>query len=135
MGRLTYWNEEYGCWSYHCASGDAAKRLAAYENTGLEPEEITKETPACVFYCNRRCNLDGDWCSEGPGCPRELSPGDAMHLLKLAQAEKDGRLAVLPTEDYTFRIRGDIALGIIKANCQTARLEAEAELEGENNET
>lgn len=32
MTRLTYWNEEYNCWSYHCASGDAAKKLAAYED-------------------------------------------------------------------------------------------------------
>lgn len=40
MKRLTYWNEEYGCWSYHGPSGEAAKRLAAYEDTGLEPEEI-----------------------------------------------------------------------------------------------
>lgn len=40
MDRLTYWNREYGCWSYHVASGDAAKRLAAYEDTGLTPEEI-----------------------------------------------------------------------------------------------
>ncbi len=42
MERLTYWNEEYGCWSYHGPSGEAAKRLAAYEDTGLEPEEITR---------------------------------------------------------------------------------------------
>lgn len=40
MERLTYWNCEYGCWSYRVASGDAAKHLAAYENTGLTPEEI-----------------------------------------------------------------------------------------------
>lgn len=40
MERLTYWNCEYGCWSYRVASGDAAKRLAAYENTGLTPEEV-----------------------------------------------------------------------------------------------
>lgn len=42
MDRLTYWNEEYGCWSYHCGSGEAANRLAAYEDTGLTPEEIEK---------------------------------------------------------------------------------------------
>lgn len=42
MERLTYWNEEYGCWSYHGPSGEAAKRLAAYEDTGLEPEEIAR---------------------------------------------------------------------------------------------
>lgn len=41
MDRLTYWNREYGCWSYQVASGDVAKRLAAYEDTGLTPEEIT----------------------------------------------------------------------------------------------
>lgn len=40
MDRLTYWNEEHGCWSYHCPSGDAATRLALYENTGLTPEEV-----------------------------------------------------------------------------------------------
>lgn len=32
MERLTYWNEEYGCWSYRGPSGEAAKRLAAYED-------------------------------------------------------------------------------------------------------
>ena len=42
MERLTYWNEEYGCWSYHGPSGEAAKRLAAYEETGLEPEEVRR---------------------------------------------------------------------------------------------
>ena len=40
MERLTYWNEEYGCWSYHCGSGEAANRLAAYEEPGLTPEEF-----------------------------------------------------------------------------------------------
>ena len=42
MERLTYWNEEYGCWSYHGPSGEAAKRLAAYEDTDLGPETISK---------------------------------------------------------------------------------------------
>lgn len=78
-------------------------RLAAYEDTELEPEEIVsvQEEPWCVFYFNRRCNLDGDFCPEGPGCPQEMSPEDALRLLKLAQAEKDGRLVVLPDAKYT----------------------------------
>lgn len=70
-------------------------RLAAYEETGLMPEEITTGEVWCVFYCNRRCNLDGDWCAEGPGCPWELSPEDAMHLLELyakQKAESEGGL-------------------------------------------
>lgn len=53
--RVTYWNDEYGCWAYHCSSGDAAKLLHAYE--------------------------------------------DAMSVERaqeLAQAERDGRLVVLP---------------------------------------
>ena len=70
-------------------------KLAAYEDTGLEPEEITTEPYGCVFYCNRKCNLDGDWCAEGPGCRQELNAETAQHLLKLAQAEKDGQLVVL----------------------------------------
>lgn len=73
--------------------------LAAYEGTGLEPEEITTEPYGCVFYCNRKCNLDGDFCAEGPGCPHEINAETAKHLLELAQAEKDGRLMVLPHND------------------------------------
>lgn len=38
--RLTYWSEEYECWTYHGASGDMAKQLANYENTDLSPSEI-----------------------------------------------------------------------------------------------
>lgn len=71
-------------------------RLAAYEDTGLEPGDITPEPYGCVFYCNRKCNLDGDWCTEGPGCPNEICAETIKHLLELAQAKKDGRLVVLP---------------------------------------
>lgn len=59
----------------------AFSRLVFYEDTGLAPEEITTEKPACVFYCNRKCNLDGDWCPEGPGCPKEVDSETAMRLL------------------------------------------------------
>lgn len=40
MDRLTYWDREYGCLSYRVASGDAAKRLAEYEDTELTPKQI-----------------------------------------------------------------------------------------------
>lgn len=70
-------------------------KLAAYEDTLLRPEEITTEPYGCVFYCNRKCNLDGDFCAEGPGCPWEIDAETAKHMLELAQAEKDGRLVVL----------------------------------------
>lgn len=51
MERLTYWDEEYGCWSYHGPSGVAAKRLAAYEDTGLEPEEIFSAVDMAKIAC------------------------------------------------------------------------------------
>lgn len=53
---------EYGCWSYHCSSGDAAKLLAACENTGLEPEEAMTA--------------------------KEMADGSVEHFRDLAQAEK-----------------------------------------------
>jgi len=56
---------------------------------------------------------------------------DAMPIERaqeLAQAEKDGRLVVLPSDDYTWQIRGDLFLNIIRANCRAAREEAEAAL-------
>lgn len=74
---------------------EVVARLAAYEDLGLGPEEITTEPYGCVFYCNRKCSLDGDWCAEGPGCPWEIDAEAAKHLLELAQAEKGGSLVVL----------------------------------------
>lgn len=85
MDRLT--GKHYDCGDYYmecsgsCANDDEMcggclwlekiiNRLGAYEDTGLEPEEITTEPYGCVFYCNRKCNLDGDFCAEGPGCIR-----------------------------------------------------------------
>ena len=78
MERLTYWNEEYGCWSYHCGSGEAANRLAAYEDTRLEPEEIDMDHEAAeqLRHLCRNCDLD--------------------RLEKLAEADRDGRVVVLP---------------------------------------
>lgn len=38
--RLTYWNEDRGCWSFKCPPESAAQRLARFENIGLEPEEF-----------------------------------------------------------------------------------------------
>lgn len=67
-----------------------------YKATGLEPEEITKEPQPCVFYCNRKCTLNGDWCAEGPGCQLEMDKDQIAHIRNLLAAEKDGRLVGLP---------------------------------------
>lgn len=76
MERLTYWNEEYGCWSYHCGSGEAANRLAAYEETGLTPQA----------------------CAEARGAGKVLSSCDISfrRLAELLTADRAGRLVVPP---------------------------------------
>ena len=99
MERLTYWNEEYGCWSYHGPSGEAAKRLAAYEDTGLEPEEIgalkSREKGLVEL-------LNGVSC----GCAVTYT-----RLRELAQADRGGRCVVLPAKPdqtiYQWRIGDD----------------------------
>ena len=67
----------------NCKWEEAAwSRLAAYEDTGLTPEEITKigmETEAgCVRAIARMYGVD------------------IKHLREMAEADKDGRLVVLP---------------------------------------
>lgn len=99
MEQLTYWNEEYGCWSYHGPSGEAAKRLVAYEDTGLEPEEIgalkSREKGLVEL-------LNGVSC----GCAVTYT-----RLRELAQADREGRCVVLPAKPdqtiYQWRIGDD----------------------------
>ena len=83
MERLTYWNEEYGCWSYHCGSGEAANRLAAYEETGRTPEEVTALGKLFDYVLEESKTL-----------------AEQLALLNrirdLAEADRDGRLVVLP---------------------------------------
>lgn len=83
MERLTYWNEEYGCWSYHCGSGEAANRLAAYEETGRTPEEVTALGKLFDYALEESKTLT-----------------EQLALLNrirdLAKADRDGRLVVLP---------------------------------------
>ena len=82
MERLTYWNEEYGCWSYHCGSGEAANRLAAYEETGRTPEEVTALGKLFDYALEESKTLK-----------------EQLALLNrirdLAEADRDGRVVVL----------------------------------------
>ena len=96
MKRLTYfdggkWRLKIGDTEY---SGEAVDRLAAYEETGLEPEQI-------------RTVLDD--------AAREFAEYDAMapkeRLRELAQADREGRCVVLPAKPdqtiYQWRIGDD----------------------------
>ena len=78
----------------HCADGcaweEAAwERLAAYEDTGLKPEDIDalqkREQGLAEMLVNVSC-----------GCAVPYT-----RLAELAQAEKDGRLVMLPDAKYT----------------------------------
>lgn len=68
------------------------ERLAAYEDTRLEPEEIDMDHEAAeqLRQLCRNCDLD--------------------RLEKLAEADKDGRLAVLPCKDWLEVVFGDQVL-------------------------
>ena len=82
MERLTYfdggkWRLKIGDTEY---SGDWVDRLAAYEEIGLEPEDMKK-----AFNEDATLKLAGQILGVTPGRLREL-----------AQAEKEGRIVVLP---------------------------------------
>ena len=93
MERLTYryadgeaWASIYkvsACGEHECP-GPIIERLAAYEDTGMTPEEIDalqkREQGLAEMLVNVSC-----------GCAVSYS-----RLAELAQAEKDGRLVVLP---------------------------------------
>ena len=117
MERYTYfdggkWRLKIGDTEY---SGDWVDRLAAYEDTGLEPEDFKR-----TFTEDALLKLTGQLLGVTPDRLREL-----------AQADREGRCVVLPLDDYTWTIRGDIVRGIIKANCRAAKKEAEAALRRE----
>ena len=93
MERLTYRDKdgmammkERGGWK----SG-GIDRLAAYEDTGMEPEEIKVHEAA--KYNAGYYHGDEDRCR---WIEKELGPID--HLRDLLQAEQDGRLVVLPSK-------------------------------------
>ena len=94
MERLTYWQDgtammkKRGGW----ASGGISI-LAAYEDTGLTPEEIKElQKREKIFYDVAK---------------RYTDLGEYYHLLELASAEQDGRLVVLPCgEDAELKRNG-----------------------------
>lgn len=65
----------------------AIDRLAAYEDTGLEPEEVTQI----------KLTIMGKSLAE----IKEFEGVSINRMIELTQAEKDGRLVVLPDAKYT----------------------------------
>lgn len=96
MKRLTYfdggkWRLKIGDTEY---SGEVADRLAAYEETGLEPEDF-KQT----FSEDTILKLAGQALGITPDRLREL-----------AQVEKEGRCAILKTDKKELEIAFDVVV-------------------------
>lgn len=88
MKRLTYfdggkWRLKIGNTEY---SGEAVDRLAAYEGTGLEPEEILSAVDMAKIAC----------ALHELNAYKELGSIDCLR--KLAQADREGRCVVLPAK-------------------------------------
>ena len=101
MKRLTYfdggkWRLKIGNTEY---SGEAVDRLAAYEGTGLEPEEILSAVDMAKIAC----------ALQELNAYKELGSIDCLR--KLAQADREGRCVVLPAKPdqtiYQWRIGDD----------------------------
>lgn len=88
MERLTYfdggkWRLKIGDTEY---SGEAVDRLVAYEDTGLEPEEIFSAVDMAKIAC----------ALHELNAYKELGSIDCLR--KLAQADREGRCVVLPAK-------------------------------------
>ena len=96
----------------NCSQKQVWERLKAYEDAGLSPQ-------ACAEARETEETLSG--------CDYSIS-----RMVELMKADKDGRVLILPHKDYTWSLRGDIAIGIIKANCRQAAKAEKAlqEMEG-----
>lgn len=101
MERLTYfdggkWRLKIGDTEY---SGEAVDRLVAYEDTGLEPEEIFSAVDMAKIAC----------ALHELNAYKELGSIDCLR--KLAQADREGRCVVLPAKPdqtiYQWRIGDD----------------------------
>ena len=82
-------------------------RLAVYEDTGLEPEEIISATDMAKIAC----------ALHELNAYKELGPIDRLH--ELAQADREGRCVVLPCKkgDTVWRIVHDAVPHITKDRC------------------
>ena len=103
------YEEKYTTEEWICMLQD---RVADYEDTGLTPEQVV----------NAKTIIESAFADD---------TSKAERIRKLVAADDEGRVVVLPPENYVWKIRGDIALGIIAANCRRAEAErAMQEMDG-----
>ena len=107
---------ENGCTD--CPIAKAFDRLAAYEETGLEPEELAqakKKGRLVVLPCSIE-EIERILDSYGRGMTLRTENAQRLEIIKeipinrlreLAQAEKEGRLVVLPCKDWFEIVFGE----------------------------
>lgn len=104
MERYTYfdggkWRMRVGDTEY---SGKETVRLAAYEETGLDPEELEEKQNEAYDLGYQSClNYKGLRWDEAEELQRYREIGSIDRLRELAQAKKKGRLVVLQNVKYT----------------------------------
>lgn len=92
-----------------------------------------------VLIFNSRSNAELvkailEWEDANPNKAVPFNPTHAGYpltldrLQELVKADLDGRCVVLPPDDYTWTIRGDVIRDLIQCNCRAA----EKNLKGEN---
>lgn len=87
---------------------ELAARLAAYEDTGLDPEELEEKQNEAYDLGYQSClNYKGLRWDEAEELQRYREIGSINRLRELAQAEKEGRLVVLPCKDWFEIVFGE----------------------------
>lgn len=106
MKRLTYWNEEYDCWSYHGPSGDAAKRLAAIEDILGDEYDLDELKEMVQAKREGRCVVLP--CDPGQVVWAANSFGVSSHKIRMLVRDKDGDFACsmikFPLEDFGRKV-------------------------------
>lgn len=103
MERYTYqdggkWRMRIGDTEY---SGKAVDRLAAYEDTGLEPGEVNAVAGLASENCAKAADKIDQLLSDDKELEEYRALGPIDRLRELAQAHLEGRCVVLPVGGYT----------------------------------
>lgn len=80
---------------------NVALRLAAYENTGLEPEEIKAIAGLASENCAKTADAIDKLLQDDAELKSYRELGSIDRLRELAQADREGRCVVLPESYYT----------------------------------
>lgn len=107
----------------------STKENAMEDRTLIEKLKSTECGPKCEFWPT--CSSGDVECVlftlSAESITRLLDRAEIVsdipteELRELAEAWRDGRLAVLPSSDYVWSIRGDIMKNIITANCRAEK--------------